>query len=71
MTLGKQSTAFLFAALACCIGISPQMLSAKTKSLTIADLNGDGRPDVLTEGNDGYFYWNKNEIVTSIHNQWS
>jgi hypothetical protein len=63
MTLVKQSSAFLFAALACCIGISAPILSAKTKSLTIADLNGDGRPDILTEGNDGYFYWNKNELV--------
>ena len=65
MTLVKQSSAFLFAALACCIGISAPILSAKTKSLTIADLNGDGRPDILTEGNDGYFYWNKNDIITS------
>ena len=70
MTSGKQSTAFLFAALASCIGISAPILSAKTKSLSIADLNGDGRPDVLTEGNDGYFYWNQNDITHYYHNSW-
>ena len=64
MISGKQSTAFLFAALACCIGITAPILSAKTKSLMIADLNGDGKPDIITEDDQGRFYWNQNTLYT-------
>jgi hypothetical protein len=64
MISGKQSTAFFFTALACCMGITAPILSAKTKSLMIADLNGDGKPDIITEDDQGRFYWNKNTLYS-------
>jgi len=46
------------------LGLSELSLWGKTDNLMIADLDGDGKPDIITEDDQGRFYWNKNTLYS-------